>query len=440
MQHLRFPSVSRRPGLTLRAWACAALLALSAFAHAHSPTDARLLTAAQQAQPAFLDTLKSLVEIESSSRDADGVRAIAKLVARKLQELGGDVHLIEPLDGVRLADTPEAFNPVVHAVFRGTGSSRLMFIAHMDTVYPRGTLREQPFRVEGDKAYGLAIYDDKQGVALIIQLLALLKQLDVKDYGSITVLINGDEEISSPGSRTSITRVAQDQDAVLSFEGTNDQGALILATSGIGAVYLDVKGHAAHAGVQPEAGVNALTELVHQLAQMQDVSRPEQGTKLNWTLAQAGTQRNVIPEHASAQADARGQTMQEFDALQAELNARAQRKLLPGAEVSLRYEIRRPPMLPTRASQALATRLQTIYQRELKLPLPVITTPSGGGTDAGFAAMKARGAVMEGMGLSGDGAHGSGPEYVLLPSLTHRLYAGVRLVQELSRTAPATAQ
>ena len=341
---------------------------------------------------------------------------------------------------IRMAASRPVSLPASRSQGRGTGSSRLLFIAHMDTVYPRGTLREQPFRVEGDKAYGLAIYDDKQGVALIIQLLALLKQLNVKDYGSITVLINGDEEISSPGSRTSITRVAQDQDAVLSFEGTNSQGALILATSGIGAVYLDVKGHAAHAGVQPEAGVNALTELAHQLLQMQDVADPAHGTKLNWTLAQAGTNRNVIPEHASAQADARGQTMQEFDALQAELNARAQRKLLPGSEVSLRYEIRRPPMLPTRASHALAARMQAIYQHELKLPLPVITTPSGGGTDASFAAMKTRGGVMEGMGLSGDGAHGSGPESVLLPSLTHRLYAGVRLVQELSRTAPATAQ
>ena len=127
-------------------------------------------------------------------------------------------------------------------------------------------------RIDGDKAYGLGISDDKQGIALIIHTVALLQKLNFKDYGTLTVLINGDEEISSPGWRSTITRVAAEQDVVLSFEGGGTDGTLRLATSGIGAAYLTVQGKASHAGAKPEDGVNALYELSHQLLQMKDLS------------------------------------------------------------------------------------------------------------------------------------------------------------------------
>ncbi|MFX8906942.1 M20/M25/M40 family metallo-hydrolase, partial [Acinetobacter baumannii] len=91
---------------------------------------------------------------------------------------------------------------------KGTGSAKIMLIAHMDTVYLKGMLKDQPFRIDGDKAYGLGIADDKQGVATIIHTVALLQKLNFKDYGTLTVLINGDEEISSPGWRSTITRTA----------------------------------------------------------------------------------------------------------------------------------------------------------------------------------------------------------------------------------------
>ena len=88
----------------------------------------------------------------------------------------------------------------------------------MDTVYPRGMLAKQPFRIEGDRAYGLGIADDKQGIAVILHTIAMLKAMNFRDYGTLTVLINGDEEISSPGSRSLITKLGAEHDAVLSFE------------------------------------------------------------------------------------------------------------------------------------------------------------------------------------------------------------------------------
>lgn len=158
-------------------------------------------------QQPYLDTLRDLVHIESGSKDVAGVKKIAEYIAGKLRAQGGKVEIIEPSDIYRLDDTPEKVGPMVHAEFKGKGSSRIMMIAHMDTVYLPGMLKDQPFRVDGDKAYGLGIADDKQGVALIMHIMPLLKKLGIEDYGTLTVLINGDEEISSPGARSTITRL-----------------------------------------------------------------------------------------------------------------------------------------------------------------------------------------------------------------------------------------
>lgn len=401
---------------------CAALAAPVAAVH----------DAAEQQKQAMLDTMRDLVNIESGSRDVEGVERIAALIGERLKALGGKVEILQPTDISRLDDTPERVGPMVHAEFKGSGQKKIMLIAHMDTVYRNGMLKDQPFRIDGDRAYGLGIADDKHGVALILQTVALLQKLDFKDYGTLTVLINGDEEISSPGARATITRLGADQDAVFSFEGGGAEGRLTLATSGIGAAYLTVQGKTSHAGARPEGGVNALTELSHQILQLKDLSKPEEGLKLNWTVAQAGTNRNVIPGRATAQADARALKVSDFDALERTLQERIQKKLLPEAKVSVKFEVRRPPLEATPASRALANHGVAIYQ-ELGLPMKVIDRASGGGTDAAFAALKARGPVIEGMGLSGFGAHSNDAEYIQIPSIVPRLYLAARMIMDVSQ-------
>ncbi|CAB3892563.1 M20/M25/M40 family metallo-hydrolase [Achromobacter ruhlandii] len=401
---------------------CAALAAPVAAVH----------DAAEQQKQAMLDTMRDLVNIESGSRDVEGVERIAALIGERLKALGGKVEILQPTDISRLDDTPERIGPMVHAEFKGSGQKKIMLIAHMDTVYRNGMLKDQPFRIDGDRAYGLGIADDKHGVSLILHTVALLQKLDFKDYGTLTVLINGDEEISSPGARATITRLGADQDAVFSFEGGGAEGRLTLATSGIGAAYLTVQGKTSHAGARPEGGVNALTELSHQILQLKDLSKPEEGLKLNWTVAQAGTNRNVIPGQATAQADARALKVSDFDALERTLQERIQKKLLPDAKVSVKFEVRRPPLEATPASRALANHGVAIYQ-ELGLPMKVIDRASGGGTDAAFAALKARGPVIEGMGLSGFGAHSNDAEYIQIPSIVPRLYLAARMIMDVSQ-------
>ena len=414
-----------RPLMTSLALAFAA-----AVAQAAPVADVHAL--AQKEQQPLLDTLRDLVHIESGSKDIEGLNQIAERIASQLKQLGGTVDVLQTSDIYRLDDTPEKVGPAVQAVFKGTGSKKIMLIAHMDTVYLKGMLKGQPFRIDGDKAYGLGISDDKQGIALIIHTVALLQKLNFKDYGTLTVLINGDEEISSPGWRSTITRVAAEQDVVLSFEGGGTDGTLRLATSGIGAAYLTVQGKASHAGAKPEDGVNALYELSHQLLQVKDLSKTDEGLKLNWTVSKAGTNRNVIPAEATAQADARALRVADFDGLEKSLQEKVKSKLLPASKVDVKFEVRRPPLEASDASRRVAGYGKVIYQ-ELGMSLNVVEKATGGGTDAAFAALKTKGAVVEGMGLSGYGAHSNDAEYVQINTIVPRLYLATRMIMDISR-------
>jgi len=424
------PAVRRTSRLFALLTSAAALVVITAAPAAPMVPDVH--EAARQEQQPLLDTLRDLVAIESGSKDVEGLEKIAGLIADRLRQLGGKVAVLPPSEIFKMDDTPARTGAMVQAEWQGTGKKKVLLIAHMDTVYLRGMLKDQPFRIDGNRAYGLGIADDKQGVALILHIVAMLNKLAFKDYGTLTVLINGDEEISSPGSRATITRVAADQDAVLSFEGGGSDGGIRLATSGIGSAYLTVEGKSSHAGAAPERGINALYELSHQILQMRNLSQDDKGLKLNWTVSQAGTNRNVIPATASAQADARALRVSDFDQLQSALQERVKRKLLPDSKVQVKFEVRRPPLEATPAARQLAAHARTVYD-EIGLPMMVSDVATGGGTDAAFASLKARGAVIEGFGLSGYGAHSNDAEYVQLETIVPRLYLGTRMVMDIAR-------
>ncbi|MBT2333902.1 M20/M25/M40 family metallo-hydrolase [Variovorax paradoxus] len=419
-----------QPRKFLLAAVCAACLG-TAFA----APDARIASLAAKEKPALLETLKELVSIESGSRDLEGLEKISDLIAAKFKAMGGEVELIDPsAEAYRMEDTPEKIGRAVRATFKGTGKKKILLIAHMDTVYTVGMLNKQPFRVEGDKAYGLGIADDKQGVAVIAHTVAMLQALKFKDYGTLTVLINGDEEISSPGSRALITRLGGEHDAVLSFEGASvKEDKLSLATAGIASVSLNVTGKASHAGSAPELGVNALYELSHQILQMRDLSDPATGLKMNWTISKSGSNRNVIPASASAGADVRVLKVSDYDRIEQQVQERVKKQLIPEAKVEMKFERRRPPLEATDASRALATHAQQIYKDELGRPLGADDKVAGGGTDAAFAALKTKAPVVERFGLQGFGAHSADAEYVLVDSIEPRLYLATRMVMDLSR-------
>ena len=399
----------------------------SAAIHAQSDP---VLARVREERDTLIETMRELVSIESGSRDFDGLTRIAAVIASRLRELGGEVELVEPADIYYMQDTPDRIGHSVLARFRGTGTQRILLLAHMDTVYLGGMLVEQPFRVEGDRAYGLGIADDKHGVALILHALSVLNAIGFDDYGLITVLINADEEVSSPGSRSLITKLGSEHDAVFSCEG-GGANRVRLRTSGIGAFKLIVRGRASHAGAAPERGRNALYELAHQIMQTRDLSDPAAGLKMNWTIATAGDTRNVIPAEAQATADVRVLLVEDYDWIETEVRRRSQNQLIPDTDVELVFERRRPPLVVSNASRRLAAHAQTVY-RELGIQLVVDDEPTGGGTDAAFAALQTEAPVLEGMGLQGYGAHSNDAEYVELRSIEPRLYLLTRMIMDVA--------
>jgi glutamate carboxypeptidase len=408
-----------------------AVVLFTAFA-AHAEPNEAVLAQARANKAPLLATLQDLVSIESGSRDSEGLAKLSALIAERFKALGGEVELVTPSDVYKMEDTPASIGRMVRATFRGKGTKKILLIAHMDTVYLKGMLAKQPFRVDGDRAYGLGISDDKQGIATILHTVAILQKLGLRDYGTLTALINADEEMSSPGSRATLTRLGAGHDATLSFEASRvESDKLALATAGIASVVLRVHGKASHAGAAPQLGVNALYELSHQILQTRDLSNPATGVKMNWTIAHAGSNRNVIPAFAEATADVRVLRVADYDGVERAARERLRNQLVPEAKVEMLFERRRPPLEASAASQAMGRHAQAIY-RELGSELVVDALAEGGGTDAAFAALQTKNAVLERFGLRGFGAHSNSDEYVLVSSIEPRLYLATRLVMDLA--------
>ncbi len=406
------------------------LLTSAAFA---APDQAVLTLATKHQQP-LLDTLKELVNIESGSGDREGLDRISQLIHDRLKDLGGEVEFIEPgADAYRMHDTPAKIGRMVKATFKGTGSKKILLIAHMDTVYLKGMLANQPFRVDGNRAYGLGIGDDKAGIAVILHTLSILKTMNFREYGTLTVLINGDEEISSPGSRTMLSKLGAEHDLTMSHEGSPvASDNLSLATAGIAAVTLKVTGKASHAGSAPERGRNAIYELAHQMLQTKDFSDPATGVKMNWTMINGGTNRNVIPAEANGAADVRVIRISDYEGLEKRIRETITKQLIPDTKIDMTFERRRPPLELNPSAAAIAKHAQTIYA-EIGKQLKVTDTVAGGGTDAAFAALGNTKPVIERFGLLSFGAHSNDNEYVHIDSIEPRLYLATRLIMDVAR-------
>ena len=400
---------------------------VGANAPALAAPDEKLRNAAEAAQPALIETLRDMVMIESGSGDAEGLAKMADFTETRLKALGAKTE--------RRKATRGTGANIVIGTFDGTGSRKLMLMAHMDTVYQRGILASQPYRVDGNRIYGPGIADDKGGIAVVLHALKILKEAGWKDFAKLTVLFNPDEEAGSIGSGELIAEIADQHDFVLSCEPTvaapaakND--ALLLGASGTARGTMEVKGRAAHAGAAPQLGRNALIELGHQLLQTRDVAKSIPGTQLNWTTAQAGTVRNQIPEQATAGADIRITIPDGVAKLQAALDEKVKNKLIPDTETTVKIVTGRPAFVASDRGRALAKEGQAIYA-EIERPLDIVEM-TGGATDAGFANRSGKAIVVESFGLAGFGYHAR-DEFIDTGSIVPRLYLMTRMLTELGK-------
>jgi glutamate carboxypeptidase len=405
---------------------------------AQAPTPAAVQARVADQVTPLLASLKELVTLESGSRDLEGLARLSTLIAGRLQASGMEVQLLPAqapdfhpqLKGARLGS-------MVYATRRGTGQRKVLLLAHMDTVYPRGMGAKQPFRIDGDKAYGLGISDDKGGVALVLHAVQLLDQMGFKDYAQLGVLINADEELGSPGSGAFITQKGSEYDAVLSFEGGGfEQDFVRLATSSIAIVEMKITGKASHAGGNPEGGRNALYEMAHQIMKSRNFGDAAAGLKINWTIASAGETRNVIPASASAIADVRSLSNADLDRMEAALRESIKDKLIPDTTIDLTFYRSRPAFEANAVSRTMAQHAMKVYG-EIGKKLDVRDRATGGGTDAAFAGLRPKGGVLESFGLRGFGAHSNDDEYVFVSSIAPRLYLATRMVMDLGSGALA---
>lgn len=387
-----------------------------------APKDPALFTKATDARAAVIKTLQDLVNIETGTGDAVGIPQMSQYLYDRLAGLGATVTKHPAEAGV--------VGENIVGTFKGTGSKKILLIAHMDTVYPRGALRTAPFRVEGNRAYGAGIADCKGGVAVILHTLAILKANNFRNFDTITVMFNTDEEKGSFGSRALIQSLAAKSDYVLSYEPNTEKEAFGLESSGIAYVEAKIGGRASHAGGYPEAGVNALTEAADLVLRTQDIDNKAKEIRFNWTMAKAGSANNVIPASATVNADVRYGHPEDIDTIQKMLDERAAKKRLAESQIQIDLRRGRPPFNATAEGKRMAEKASAISQ-EIGVPIPVHEGRTGGGSDAAYAGLTGK-PVLEGMGLPGANYHSNAAEYVLVDTIPRRLYMSTRMVMDLA--------
>lgn len=383
--------------------------------------DKALLVAATAQAPGVTATLQQLVEIETGTGDAAGMAAMDSYLEGRFKALGADVRRVKPTGDVK--------GDILVATLKGTGKSNVMLIGHMDTVYQRGALAKAPFRIADGKAFGPGIADDKGGLAVILHALPLLKP---SEYGTITVVINTDEERGSLGSGAIIAELARGTDAVLSFEPTNSPEGTITGTAGTSVVIVTITGKAAHAGVAPEQGINALVEAASVIEKTRDLDQGTGKLRFNWTVVSQDPPgvRNIIPENVRLFGDLRVASDAERQAFAAEIARRLAVPSVVGARIDVQVNAGRPPYTADAASLALIDRAVAIYAG---IGQKLLVGPRwAGGTDAGYA-QRAGVPVIEALGLPGYGYHSGAAEYVYLDAVPRRLYLTAELIRQIGR-------
>ncbi len=362
-----------------------------------------LVGRARQRHDTLLDDLRLLVDTESPSRDVEALGRSAEVLSDMMERLLGT----RPV----LVDGP--VGPHVH--WSGGGRPRVLIVGHHDTVFPAGTVAARPFAVADGRATGPGVFDMKAGIVQALHGLALLD-----DISHVEVLVTADEEIGSGSSRVLIEERARACGAVLVLEPSADGGVLKTGRKGTGTFEVVVHGRAAHAGLEPHKGVNALVEAATQVLRINEFGDPGTGTTVTPTLASAGTADNVVPAQARVTVDVRvvepGEK-ERIESLMASLSP-----TLDGAVIEVLGGLNRPPMHES-ASATLFPIAQQVAERLGLGPLDGVAV--GGGSDGNFTA--AIGVpTLDGLGAVGGGAHAD-HEFVLVDTIPDRaaLVAGI---------------
>jgi glutamate carboxypeptidase len=345
-----------------------------------------------------LQLLEQLVTLESPSFEKPLVDALGRFVAEQFSRIGGHVEIV-PV---------ERFGDHLVIRFGRQDGSPVLLLGHIDTVFPEGEIQKRPFRIDGNRATGPGVFDMKAGILLMWMAMRNLQQKE-----NVTILLTSDEEVGSNSSRNLIEKEAGAAKAVFVLEPSLPGGVLKTARKGVGRFTIKAVGRAAHAGIDPSKGINAIEELSHQVLMLQKMSDLSRGTTVTVGVIKGGTRSNVVPAEAVLELDVRVASMEEAERIGKVIRSLEPR--LQGAQLEIRGGINRPPMERTAETARLFDIAKTIAS-EMGIQLQEGST--GGASDGNLTA--ALGVpTLDGLGPIGDGAH-SVDEYVEVDSLPQR--------------------
>ncbi len=367
-------------------------------------------------QQAILEAIRQLVEQETTSREEARLNEIAGVVATRLRELGGEIELTpQPGYGTNLrARFDFGHDPAIPS---------LLVVGHLDTVWPVGTLERMPFRVTPEgAAHGPGIFDMKSGVVLIMESLNAIRALGLQTQRPITLLLTCDEEIGSKTSRPLVEEEARRAAAALVLEPPVTGGVVKTGRKGIGVFTIRAIGRAAHSGLDPRKGVNAIVELSHQVVRLAAMNDHERGVTVSVGLMNGGTALNVVPAEATAKADVRFWTQEDGEQIVNQI--RGLTPVLADAQLEIMGGVNRPPMPRSEKNVALYEQARALAA---EIGFDLKDTVVGGGSDGNFTA--AMGVpTLDGLGVDGAGAHAD-HEHILVSDIPRRAALLTRLMQ-----------
>ena len=380
--------------------------------------DARVHAAVESNRAAAIDLLKEIVNIDSGTGDIAGGNRVLEVLTPRLTALGAEIRRVP-------AEAPDLPDNLV-ATIRGTGKGRILLIAHVDTVFGPGVAAKRPFRIEGARAYGPGVSDEKAGVVNAVMALKVLRDVGFQNFATITLLLETSEERGSSGTQKLIRALAREHDVEFNLEPGDPPDNLTVWRKGSARIHIRVKGRPAHAGVAPQDGRNAALELIHQITSLsKDFPTTGDGTTVNLTVMRAGERTNIIPDTAEAIYSARYRQPADLEKIVARFRAAAKVTSVPDTSAEIYLDSGLPPLIQNDDVNALADRARAIYAELGK----TIGASGNGGASESAVAQSVGTPALDGLGWVGGDFH-TDNEWVDLDSVVPRLYLLTRLVMD----------
>ncbi len=346
-------------------------------------------------QSVIEESIKTLVEVESPSGDIDGSAAVVSLLSNQASELTS-VSSIEKFD-------VEGFGQhlVIEAFPQQQQAGQILLVGHTDTVHSLGSLAERPWRRDGNRIYGPGIFDMKANCAMALEVLRTLEHFEITPHFGVTIVLTCDEEIGSATGWPLIERVAKARNTGCAFvmEPPASNGRVKTCRKGTGIYQIKVAGVAAHAGLEPEKGASAILELARQIERIHTLNGSESGISANVGVVSGGTRSNVVAAEAEGEIDVRFSTeaeSREIDHFLTNLTSIDER-----TSVFVSGGINRPPLERTLGVVEL---FETARKVASMIDFELGEAQVGGASDGNFIAALGI-PVLDGLGISGDGAH-----------------------------------